>query len=300
MSIAIVYFSAFFIQSLWAACNILDQKLTDKMQLSYPVIIFCSHIISLIFMPFLLLLNPGIPSEIQFYILCTVLAFLGVIYVFPYYMALRREDTSVVTSYFELGNIFIPFLSYLIVGEVLSTQQYVGFFIIILCALFMSFRDAVKMQHASSLALMIGVTFILSLEAVLYKYTLNLYPWADVYTWTTLIGIAISLPIVLFGRYQSGIVQAFKPKNGAVQIMSLEQLSAFVASVIQIYILSILPVTVYKAIGATQQFFVLLFAVLLHKKFPKSFKEKISKRDLYKKTILFTIMIFGVLLVLFP
>ena len=46
-------------------------------------------------------------------------------YQIPYYYAVKHVDTSIMAALFSIGKIIVPILAYFVVGEHLTSSQYV-------------------------------------------------------------------------------------------------------------------------------------------------------------------------------
>src|SRR5206468_147478 len=100
------------------------------------------------------------------------IALIEVVYQFPYYWSFRKTDTSIVTSLFSFGKILVPFLAFFVVKERLSVHQYIAYFGITVCATLLAF-DPKKFRLNRAAWLMLGVSAILSVQTVLYKYAFD-------------------------------------------------------------------------------------------------------------------------------
>ena len=75
--------------------------------------IFYISLMNAVFVPLVMFLGwPSVPSTAA--IVCYVLlAFLDIVYLYPYYTAMKVIDTSIVAALFSLGQITIPVMTYL-------------------------------------------------------------------------------------------------------------------------------------------------------------------------------------------
>ena len=116
--------------------NVIDNHFTNNLFKKTTTLVFFASFTNILFLPIIFLLDfPSFitPSQIPFFI---ILGLTGIGYLYPYYKALQNDDTSIVVSLFSLGKIFVPLLAFLLVGEILAISQYIGFFVVILIALF--------------------------------------------------------------------------------------------------------------------------------------------------------------------
>ena len=80
-------------------------------------------------------------------------------------------------------------------------------------------------------------------------------------------------------------------------LLILMEIFSWVGTLGSSYSIYLIPVSVGKGISSTQPIFVLIFALLFSKLRPKFFNEYLGKDGVIKKVILFTLTIFGVLLI---
>jgi drug/metabolite transporter (DMT)-like permease len=227
-----------------------------------------------------------------------IIGLIEVAYLFPYYKALEDDDTSIVASLFVLGDIFVPVLAFLIVGEALYFHQYLGFFIIVLSGFLLSFNGQKRFRFNKSLLYMFVCSLMLAVEVVLYKYVFEKSGWSVGFIWPNIFAFLFAVSLFLFPKRRQGIKSQFVNFKRKLPIFAFEELLTFGGSMAATYAIFLVPVTLEKGISALQPIFVLLYAIILSKFFPNLFKEKIDKASIFKKVVLFVIMTIGVILIL--
>ncbi|MCA9352161.1 DMT family transporter [Patescibacteria group bacterium] len=284
---------------LHACSNILDNYLTNKVFTHKVSLIFYASFLNMVFLPLVFLLTglPNIPTHASLPIFLG-LALINILYLYPYYKALESNDTSNVVALFALGQLFVPILAYFMVNEVLTLQQYIGIGIVLISSLAVSLDKHVSIKINQSFWWMLLCTFILSFEYVLYKLLFESVNWVTGFTWPVVFSFALALLFLLHHQHKKHIVGDWKKFAQNVYIFGLEELTTFLGIATGTYALSIAPVSVVKAIISTESIFVLLYAVILRKRFPHLFKEDIDRRSVSKKIVLFVCIIFGLFLVL--
>lgn len=283
---------------LHGGANIADNYLTTRLLKKPSSLIFfsiCSH---LIFLPLVFLIEtPGVPplNLIPFFLL---IGMIEVFYLYPYYKALQADDTSVVSSLFSLGNIFVPILAFGLVGEILRWYQYLGFVVIILSSTALTWKNTRSLQFNRSLGYMLICSALLALEAVIYKYVFNSVSWSTGFIGGTLCAGAISFGFLLIPAIRRNIRTSIPNLKTSVKAFTVEELLTFGGSAASTYAISLISVTVAKSISALQPFFVLLYAILLGRFFPGIFHEKTDRKSILKKFFLFSLVVAGIRLVL--
>lgn len=297
MSAYIIGIVAVLVGTLLHACaNIIDNYLSEKLYRRLTSLIFFTSAINIaLLVPVVIFNHPGMFTRNSIFLILLI-SCTNVFYQYPYFKALRSEDTSVVTSLFSLAKILTPLLAFLMVGEHLVFHQYVGFFLIILSSVFLTF-DIKKLRFTGALMLMLIVSLLLTLQSILYKKLYEEITWSTTVFWTTIFDLVISYltVIVLNKHHELKLFFRTLKKNGGIIV--LNQGFTWGGEVVGIYALKEIPVSVFEGISSTQPVFVLLIALFFMKRKPEFFRELIDKHSLVKKLVLFVIMLIGAVLI---
>lgn len=267
--------------------NIIDSKISRTMNLNS--IVFYWAIFNLLFVPLIFIFwLPKIPSVSSFPFILFISA-IEILYVYPYTISLRSIDTSIVTALFSLGKFFVPLFAFLIVGEKLSSYAYVGFFIILISSMLLSFhKHEWKFKINTSFFYMLGCSIILSLNSVIEKYILNLtLDWITLFFWTQVCASCIVLLLLAIPKYKKDVTSNFKSLKQNVPNLLLQSFLAVWGVMWIMYAINIAPVTFIKWISSLQPFIVILASYLIHKFNPNFIYESFWKVDLYKKIVCF-------------
>lgn len=97
----------------YAFAVIIESQLSNRTFKHQTTMIFYISLMNAVFVPLVMFLGwPSVPSTAA--IVCYVLlAFLDIVYLYPYYTAMKVIDTSIVAALFSLGQITIPVMTYL-------------------------------------------------------------------------------------------------------------------------------------------------------------------------------------------
>lgn len=288
---------AFLNPLLHGLANIIDNYLVNRLFERKTTLMFYVTFLNILFLPplFLFFGLPDIPS-VYTALIFLGLAFINVIYLYPYYKALEQEDTSHVIALFSLGKVFVPVLAYFLVGEVLTLIQYVGIAIIVLASIGLSYQAGARLKLSSSLWWMLLCTFILSFEAVLYKLVFESVDWVTGFSWPVILSFLFAFPLLLVPKVASDIRSNWPRFKANLHVFTLGELATFLGIAAGTYAIAAAPVSVVKAIMSVEPIFVLLYAGLFSRMFPNVFKEKIDKRSVLKKLGFFIIIALGVVL----
>lgn len=290
-------FIAFLEPFLHALSCIIDAHFSNDAFKKTTTLIFYATITNVIVIPFLFLFGmPSIPSVYALAIIFVV-ALIDVFYQLPYYMALRKIDTSIIVALFSLGKISVPILAYFIVGEKMNITQYVGFGIILLPSVLLNFdRKCLKLNVA--FFLMLAVSLALCLASVLDKYCLNEIDFVTLICWRVLFTSSIAFALLLIKNIRKDVIANFPKYKKEVPLFLGNEVLSQGGTLAMIIALSHLPVLTIKSITSSQSIFTLLIGFILYKLFGDRFKENLTRQAVVKKLISFAFIMFGIYLVL--
>jgi drug/metabolite transporter (DMT)-like permease len=292
-------FFAFLAPMFFGIANVFDNFLVNKSFKNPATLVFYASLFSIIFVPFLLFFYKLSWPPLATIPIFLILGIVNTAYLYPYYKGLQSDDTSTAVSFFSLGRIFIPFWAFLIVGEKLSLEEYIGVILIIIGSILLSMKGSLKdIKLSKALFYILLAAFIISFEGVLLKYLFNGGVSVGVGVAGEMIASALCVLLLLFHkRTRIDIKQNFKIFKESVPIFLVEEGATFIAFFTGTYALGIAPVSLVKSITIFSPFFVLIYANLLGKRFPDFFNEQKGIGITFKKVLLFSITAIGVILV---
>lgn len=233
----------------------------------------------------LLVLSAGIISMISYYV---------------YWIALSKNQTSLVIILFQMGAIFTLLFAFLFLKETISATQLVGFIFVIFAAVALSLKKKIeKFKLSSVFYLMLIVTFLQAIANVLIKFTIDKNSFVKIFPYESW-GLAIGgLLLYLFIK---SIREAFNESfftagKKVVPIMFGNELIFTTGDIVRFLAISLGPVALVNVIGGTRSFYGILYGVILTLIAPKIFKEDITKKGLFRKIIFSAILFFGILLI---
>lgn len=281
MRLPYVHSDSFFAPILHSLSCIIDAHFSNSIFNKTTSLIFYATITNIIIIPFLFLFGtPTLPSWSSLTVIFIVEA-IDVFYQIPYYLALRKVDTSITVALFSLGKVSVPILAYFIVGEKLSIMQYVGFGIILLSSFLLnSNRKQLKLNIA--FFLMLIVSLALSLASVLEKYSLKEIDFVTLIFWMVLFSTSISFSFLFIKNIRQDIIDTFPKYKKAISLFLSNEVLSQGGSLAMIIALSQLPVLTIKSINSSQSIFTLLFGFVLYKIFGDRFKENLTRDKVIK------------------
>ncbi len=290
MTFLIALFSPFF----YAASVVIESFLSLAVFKRPIVMLFFVSLTNALFTPLVLLFGtPSVPSwhAVSIYV---IVACIDIAYLYPYYMALKKTDTSIISSLFALGNVFVPVLSFILVSEILNFHQYIGFAIIILASLILNKKAHVKFCINKAFYLMVLSTFLLACRICLAKYALNLdHNVANILIYPNLLSGLIPWLFLLLSRNRHDIKQKVRIYRRQFKFFVGIELLTFGAVATSIVALDKLSPTISTAIGALEPLFVLCIITLMQPYCKYHFKDHGMS---LKKIVCFLCIIIGVVM----
>lgn len=288
---------AFLTPVLHALSCILDSYFSNNIFKNTGTLVFFASITNIIIIPFLFLFGvPTVPPLSVMWII-GLTALIDILYLFPWFIALKHIDTSVSVALFALGEIALPFLAWFIVGEKLSAIQYLGFATILTPSILMN-MDFKKLKLNIGFWLMLSVAIILALTVVLDKYALGATDSVTLIFWRSIMTTTMVLSFLVVPRIRRDIVNTLPRYMKNVHLfLSNELLNQFGTAAMVVALVG-LPCLTVDSIGATQSIFTLVWGVVLYKLFGDKFKENLSRSEVIKKMISFACIITGIYMVL--
>src|SRR3990172_12874611 len=232
---------AFLAPLLWAISNFIDKFLISKyFKSGTGTLVIYSCLIGLPVSLFILLLKPSVVNlNLGTGLLILLNGALFISYLFPYFKALSKADTSTVIPLFQTIPIFSYFLAFFILGEALSNMQILASIFVICGAIGISlkFEERKAGFRKDVVLLMLLASIIISLNSLLFKFfAIDLDFWT-VSFWQYLGFAVFGLVILLFVKsYRGDFLSSFK-KNGrkVVSLNVMNELINIIAVIVFTY-----------------------------------------------------------------
>lgn len=217
-----------------------------------------------------------------------------------YFAALSDDEASKVTILFQMQPVITLILSFLILGERISSQQLIGFFLILISTTLISLEKKLEKVRFSKVFWLILLTdFLWALAYVVFKFAIDTNSFSKVLSYESW-GIGLG-GLILYVFFPS-IRNAFNKTNKRVRTRVLWFISinegVFLFSRLLKYLaISKGPVSLVDVVGGIQIIFAIIFGFILTSIAPKIFKENISSTGLSKKIVMAGLVLVGLWLV---
>ena len=289
---------AFLAPAFWAMSNVIDAHVSNNLVKRPDTLVFFYSMTNFLVIPFLLLL--GTPAALPIALIPYI--FMGclieIVYQLPYFMALKRLETSISTALFSLGKIVTPLFAYIMVDETLSLPQYIGFVIIIVFNIILSFDPKEKFKLNTGFYLMLFVAIITTIQLVIYKRILMELDWISTLFYNVFFTMGIASFFLFRKACRQDVIYQAPRLLKRWKLFIANEAVGQMAQVAEIYAISLLPIVTFTGISDTQPLFVLLYGFLLYHLFKIQPQEKLSTQSILKKTICFIFIIGGIILVI--
>lgn len=259
---------------------------------------FYTRLVGLIVFPLLFVF--GFPTVIGFTPIVLILAALILDFLFMaiYLHALKFIDASVSQALWNLGAVAIPFGGAILFGEAVTLAAALGFSMIVASSLLLDIKDFRRPRLSKGFWLMMLVSALFSAWVLLNKALVDMIGWFDTAFYYRL-GVSIVTMAVGFFIWPNGrnLIKndypAFKKNFWPFIVYGLVGNVGFFAGV---FAFGALPLVVREGISSTQPFFVLMFARFFLLVGLSGAKEDLKTISVIKKTVCFTTMLIGLVL----
>lgn len=289
---------AFFSPVFGALATTIESRLSNNIFKHQTTMIFYISLMSWVFLPLCLIFGaPTIPSQTAMF--CYLgLALIDIIYLYPFYTAMKVIDNSIVAALFSLGQITIPIMSFLFLDEILSLEQYIGFTIIIMSSVALSIKGTRIPKLSKAFYYMVFASLLRAGYIVLEKYALiEDENWINMVIYPSILSGIIPFSFLFVKKWRKDIIKNFPPYYNKFKIFAVNEFICYLELVTEIYGISGLSPVVSSAIGAMLPMFMLGFCYIGLKKFNIPLNEKITRQQLIKKIFCFVLILLGVVLV---
>lgn len=213
-----------------------------------------------------------------------------------YFKALLSDEASKITILFQITPVMTLIMSYLFLKDGLTFNQLVGFALIFLATVGVSFNKKETGFNLSSTFFLILLTdFLWALAYVLFKFVVDGSSFSKVVSYESFgIGIGGLVLYLLFPSIKEAFLKTNKKIAKRVLVLVFMNEGLFVLARLFTYLaISLGPVALVTVVGGTQVFIAIMYGWVLTLIAPKIFKEDISKKGLTKKISMAMLVLIG-------
>jgi len=287
-------------RALWAADNIVDKLLIEK-HLKNPIVLTLISGISALLLSIIIIMFNGLGwIGFQPVVLVISAGTIQILAVFAFYQAISKEEVSRVIPLFQFTPPLVLILSYLFLGEILTSAYYLAFVLILLGGFLISLKKVEGVfRLRSAFWWMVLSCLIYAIQIVILKSLYVAYPFWDL---TIYLGIGEFLPVPIllllitnFRNLFTKSLSDLKPVGWVLVILTM--FFATTASLSGFWALTSGSASLISVLRGFQSLFVLIYAVIFSIWLPKILKEELSKSVLGIKAMGIFIMMIGLYLI---
>ena len=284
---------------IWASTNHIDKYLISKVTKNGDykgLLVFSSFVSGLLLLPvFLFFTNFNIEINLISLLYIFLAVITSTIAIVFYYLAIEKNDTSLVIAIFQIIPVFVYILGFIFLNEKLTVNQVVGGIIILFSSIFITFnfeKLTFSKEKKKALFLMLGSSILYAAEHVLFKLALLKTDFNVVNVWFNIILVVVGGMLLILKNFRTSFLNLVKTNGKKVFGLNLfNEVWYQIGNVSVNYAITLSPVAIVSIIGSgTQPIFVFLIGIIGFVLFPKIFDEAV-KEDLFQKIIC---ILFGV------
>ncbi len=290
--------------SFFASSNHIDKYLISKAvkHADYRALILVSTFISggAMSLIYLFVCHFNVSFDLPSILLMLLNSVFMVLALIFWFKALSREDVTVVTIMLQLIPVFKLLIAPILLdNQIISPVQLIGSAIITLAAVLITYEPSkrrIDKHRIITLAIMALVSILYATYDVINRYVSETHDFNQTILWLNLTLLFVGILIYIFIKSYRKSFNTMLKSNGAKVIglnLANEMLYSF-GNVIQIFASTMASVALVSFVSqGTSPFIVMLMGILITKFFPKIEKERITKKEIIKRTITIIMCIIG-------
>ncbi len=282
---------------------IIDKHLVSKTVLRPIVYAFYSSVFQFIY---LILIPFGfVLPEYKYAAICLFTGALFTLTLIVFYKAMQSaESTRVIPVVGGFTPVFTFFMAYIFVGERLQLTQGIAFILFIFGGFLLSSKfNREHLKIIKGIGWAIFAAFLFAFYYTLMKYIFLQVDFLSGFIIIQFGGFIGALILLLSGKNRKCVFASVKIDNAAkketIYLFVPDKLLGALAGILIPYAISMesASVTIINSLQAVQYVFLLLFAIILSKKFPSFLKEQIGEKVIKRKTAAIILIGLGLLII---
>lgn len=275
----------------YALTNHIDKLLLERYfkKGGAGTLILFSSILSILALPVLYFVDPTVLDlHIVHILILFSVGLMNIAVLWFYLLALRDDEASVVIVFYQLVPVIGYFLSFFILGELLTKMQLIAMATIILGASIISFEidtDNNFKLRTKTAVYMLAASFFWALESVVFKFVaIESNIWRALF-WEHFALVIVGVLIFIFIKsYRHSFISAIRLNStGIISLNILNEGLYMTGNAVMGYAVLLAPVAAVLLMNSFQPLFVLAIGILLTLCIPKIVSEKIYLKHLWQK-----------------
>jgi len=213
-----------------------------------------------------------------------------------YFKAMQIESTSTILVLMQIQPIMVLVLSVILLGELITVPQLIGFACIVIAAVGVSLQRAHGFQLSAALVPILIVNLLLAFTSVLFKYVVTDHDFLTVIifeSWGVVLGVVIMF-LVLPNVRRAFLLSWKTLEPSAIGLVVLNEVLVLTAHNSQNLAISLGSVSLVRVVGSTQVFMGILLGWLVALWLPDVYPEDITRQGITRKLGFAAIMFVGV------
>ncbi|MBI4452568.1 EamA family transporter [Candidatus Woesearchaeota archaeon] len=286
-------------QLIWSFCSLVDKFVISKGHIRNPFVYIVINGIMNIFIIFLLPFVDFKPLSTTDFLVALLSSLALTAGIILYYKAVQYEEISRIIILYQFIPIFTLILSFFILGERLSGNDFIGFILLLAAGLLVSYRKEHRsFRIGKAFYLMMLSGFFIGIAYVTAKHVFNVTDFWSGVLWLRATDF-VAIAVLLVPSIRKDFFQTFKSMKRSVKgLLGFKMLIDFSAFIISDIAILLGPVALVSALAsASAPVFVFIMAVLASLYLPRLLKEDTDKAALIVKVVAIALIIIGIIFV---
>lgn len=286
--------------ALLTIVNFIDKYIVERAVPDHRAMPVFAGAIGLIVAVIALLLGGGAPlpaQDIAILLLGGVLIIVGAVL---YFRAMTQEQASQVIILLQVAPVFVLVLAWLLLGEAIGVQAFIGFWLILAAALGVALQSGGgKLKLSNSFVLIMLANLQLAISTIIIRRLTTEPSFATLLIYQGIgqgIGSALLYLFAPPFRHAFNRALAEMPRP-ALAIIGINETLFLAARAIFNQAVTLGPAALVSVLSGTQAFYAILLGWILTLIAPQIFRESITRADLVRKAALAALLFVGLWLV---
>ena len=281
----------------FAVVSVIDKRLLDRHLPSISVL-YLWTIFGMLFWSFLVLAITGLPldSAPRTLVICLSSGLALGVGIGSMFWGLKREEASRAIAIVNTNPVFVALLAIPILGEYLSTVQWLALFLVIIGGTLISLKKSITSNifgFSRYTPVLIGSSICWGIAHMTAKYALEDLPLPTVFAIQQL-GISLVLICVTKRKAWSELKSCMRQTDTCVLMIIGEAILPYIAIFLGLMAINIGPVALVTSLLATRPMFVFLLASILSIKKIRIMDEPMTKGTITTKMLSISMIIIGI------